>query len=478
MSLLKIIPQLLLTIAILVPHAAQSQGCVDLDGDGYGMNGDRPCRTRRSKKVRPASGLTITSTELKTVSHKNARLEIKFNSLAKASLKFGTNPNNLNRSGPYQGFFFRNTLIQNLTGLKPNTKYYYQITANDRARKQVVSEIFEFSTTDNVTTTTITTSTSTTTSPPTTTSTTSTSTTTTQPQTSMYLTWSDFEKDELRASLPASTYDNWVGTLGATTPPSGAEKFFRLTIEPYGEAGNAAKYQLDSSIKEAWYSYCFMRGSNFTPTDNVKMPGWGSGLGKNGGSFGVAGGNGGGWAGGPKSWSARSGWVRPSAPSPTAKGRWAIYVYHRDSTNFANGAEGLQHHPALPWNTNPNGANFRQYGETFNAPSGSPGQILDDNWHCVQSRIKLNTLDPSAPQDFDNNWTLADLKGLPADGEIEVILDGVKVIDETGFHFTNNPEYHHISFWINFFHGGRDDTSGTYHDIFLSDIQVSTTPLF
>lgn len=458
----RIVLQLLVILAILLPYEAQSQGCVDLNGDGYGMNGDRPCRTRRTKQIRQTTGLNITSREIKTVSHTYARLEIKFNSLAKASLRFGTDPNNLHRSGPYQGFSFRKTFIQNLTGLRANTKYYYQITATDRERRRIVSEVFDFSTSSPTTTTIL----------PTTT--TSTTTTTTQPSASNFLKWSDFPQGELDASV----YDNWVGTLGATTPPSGDQNFFRMTVKPYEASGTSGKYDLDASIKEAWYSYCFMRGSNFTPTSNLKMPGWGSGIGKNGGAYGVAGGNGGGWAGGPKSWSARSGWVRPSSESKTARGRWAVYIYHRDSTNFANGAESIEDHPALPWNTNPNGAELKQYGETINAPSGDPGQILDDDWHCVQSRIKLNTLDPSAPQDFNDNWTLAELEALPADGEIEVYMDGVKIIDEKGFHFTNNPEYHRISFWMTFYHGGRKDTSGTYHDIFLSDIQVSATPLF
>ena len=240
------IAQLLLVLTIILPHEAHSQGCVDPDGDGYGMNGNRPCRTRKNKHIRTPVALNITSRDLKEVSSNYARLEITFSSPVKASLRFGTDNNNLNKTGPYQGFSYRNTLVQNLTGLSANTKYYYRIVAYNQSKERLISSIFEFSTVGTDTTTTTVPPTTTTLPTTTTTTTTSSSTTTSSTTTTLAAGHPLITSDPARLTLAASyelfyfehvdahhdmIQDLWSDSYSSQGTPTANELYFWLT--PY-----------------------------------------------------------------------------------------------------------------------------------------------------------------------------------------------------------------------------------------------------
>lgn len=93
--------------------------------------------------------------------------------------------------------------------------------------------------------------------------------------------------------------------------------------------------------------------------------------------------------------------------------------------------------------------------------------IGDGNWHCVTQYIRLNTLNTSTP----NNPNAAN-----RDGETRLYIDGVLTGQKTGIHFTNNPAYHTIAFWLQVYHGGSPDASGTTHDIFFDNINISEGP--
>jgi len=245
-------------------------------------------------------------------------------------------------------------------------------------------------------------------------------------------------KKNLKEGTHTTRRGNWDGVLGSTQPNSGVDEWYRVTIPPYGSTASTSKLLLDPSIKEAWASYSMQVGNNWTPTDGVKLPGFSSHI--NNAWTGDAGGNGGGWGGLCRSWSARS----LLAPAHKDEGLMRMYVYHAESDNHAGDAKPTDH-PCLNNSNNPIQSNKRTYGETINPSSG---YITDHNWHTITHHVKLNDIDAF-------------------NGSVELYIDEVLVSQATGLNFTNNPEYHNIAFWFTVFHGGQEDTSGTNHDLFF-----------
>lgn len=250
-----------------------------------------------------------------------------------------------------------------------------------------------------------------------------------------------------------SSAGNWTGVNGSTPIDNTSTSWIRSVIQPNTTNGSSRKYLFDPTVNEAWVSYCVQLGTNWTPSDNVKMPGFSSKL--NGG-ISAPGGNGGGWGGLCRSWSARSGIVRPSHSSG---GKISQYVYHLD----AGGA--MSNHPCVNPGNDP--VQIKQYGETFNGTPTSLASITDNDWHCVTQHIKLNTINTANPNDPNAAYR---------DGVVEYYLDGVKVVSENNLHFTNEPAYHNISFWLQVYHGGSPDNTGTTHDVFFDKINVSIGP--
>ncbi len=254
-----------------------------------------------------------------------------------------------------------------------------------------------------------------------------------------------------------------------TSPASpGDTEQIKVTIQPQsanttspGYFGFSGKHLLDPSVKEAWVSWYMKLGPNWTPTDGVKLPGFTSH--ENGGTGGIAGGNGGGWAGLCKSWSARTLIATPTAGSNADLLR--IYLYHLDNTNYGYNGGSINDHPCIvnPGNPQTDPAE-RRYGNMVGGSDVNAQVLGDGNWHCVTQYIKLNTLNTNAP-----NAPNAAFR----DGETRLYIDGVLTGQKTGIHFTNNPDYHNIAFWLQVYHGGSADTSGTTHDVFFDCISVS-----
>lgn len=261
-----------------------------------------------------------------------------------------------------------------------------------------------------------------------------------------YVDFSDFSWIE---GTDTARKGNWEGVHGSVPPHPGVESWHRVTIPAYEFTATLRKTYLDPSIKEAWASYSMQIGTNWTPTDNVKLPGF-SGH-HNGSWTGVSGGNGGGWGGLCKSWSARTIIVRPS--EERWSGRLVQYVYHHKSENFHGDATAADH-PCINSSNNPVQSNKRQFGETFQ----STGHITDSKWHEVTHHVKLNDIGEY-------------------NGFSEVYLDGELVSKAEGLNFTNNPEYHNIAFWFIVYHGGSADKSGTEHDVFFHNFRWNAGPV-
>lgn len=276
-----------------------------------------------------------------------------------------------------------------------------------------------------------------------------------------FLTLSDF--NAAVHSNDQTSSGNWSGVHGSTPSGCSNSNWIRSEIQANGNFGSARKYLFDSSVKEAWVSYSVQIGTNWTPSSNVKMPGFSSHV--NGGTTSVSGGNGGGWSGLCKSWSARPTIVRPSFAS--TPGRLQQYLYHLDSNGFNSGSTNLSDHPCIDPSNNPVQSSRLQYGQTYNASPVAQASITDNNWHCITQHIKLNTINTSNPNDPNAAYR---------DGLSEMYLDGVLVSSVTGLHFTNNPAYHNISFMLQVFHGGSADNTGTTHDVFFDCINITTGP--
>ncbi len=145
MKLAKII---FLTIFILSSTLVYGE-CIDVApiGDGWGLDGNKKCRLRRSKSQ------TSAPDELQFISHESIKIDAtsvriiaNLSRPARVMLKFGETKS-LGSSGPYKGFFFSTSYNQPLKNLKPNTKYYYKLIARDRSRKKSTeSEIASFTT--------------------------------------------------------------------------------------------------------------------------------------------------------------------------------------------------------------------------------------------------------------------------------------------------------------------------------------------
>lgn len=287
-------------------------------------------------------------------------------------------------------------------------------------------------------------------------------TTSNQPPGGQFLTLPDFNAEV--SSNDESSSGNWTGVHGSTPSSCSNSTWIRSEIQANGYFGSGRKYLFDPSVKEAWVTYSVQLGTNWTPSDNVKMPGFSSQV--NGGWLGIAGGNGGGWEGLCRSWSARLVIVRPGfAPAPR---KLAQYLYHVDSQNFNNANTTLSNHPCIDPSNVPVQSSKRQFGQTYNGSPTSLASITDNNWHCITQHIKLNTINTANPNDPNSAYR---------DGLSEMYLDGVLISSATGLHFTNNPAYHNISFILQVYHGGSADNTGTNHDVFFDCINVSTGPV-
>ncbi len=261
-----------------------------------------------------------------------------------------------------------------------------------------------------------------------------------------YLNFADFKESR---KLKNFQVGDWRKD-GYEEPRRDIANWEKVFILPNGHDGASAKMMLDPSIKEAWATYKMQLGKNWTPAGSVKLPGFASHI--NEGRYSYSGGNGGGWAGLCRSWSARS-FLAAIKPGVSWSGKLSMEVYHRDSNNYAGGATPKDH-PCKLSNFNPKSYTKYQFGQ----PLSSKGFIRDKKWHTVTHHIRLNTIGQS-------------------DGLIELYLDGKLAGKMTNLNFTDNPKYHNIAFWFIVYHGGGPDTTGTFHDIYFADFNWNSGPI-
>ena len=112
-------------------------------------------------------------------------------------------------------------------------------------------------------------------------------------------------------------------------------------------------------------------------------------------------------------------------------------VYHTDSTNI-HVSEGAKRQF---------GENIRPFLVNGSLPIGS-SRIIDDSWHHVCLRVKLNSL---SPDPFN--------QGIVRDGVLQVWVNGALIIYRDKLHFTEDPAFRDWRFWGLAFGGG--DTQNT-----------------
>lgn len=293
------------------------------------------------------------------------------------------------------------------------------------------------------------------------------------------------------AARDTSREGAWEGVRGSTQPPvrfsnmdSTENLWTRVTVPPYGTVAASRKFVLPEDVTEVWWAYDIQFGSTWTPIVGVKLPGIAAAINSN--FSGQAGGTGGGWAGLCRSFSNR-GSIQPNDGGAYA-GRLGYETYNLDSDNFGrvdgaknvwgglsgaskdSAVEGhiLDKHPCLEPSNNPPTVKInQQFGES-NKANATHGSITDNLWHSVVHRLKLNTL-PKATS-MNDYWNA------PRDGEVQMWLDGEEVFFDDNLNFTNNPQYHRLSLFLQVYHGGSADTTGTEHDVFFANFRYTTNP--
>ncbi len=385
---------------------------------GFSYSSNQLSFTTKDTPVQPNKVTTLddSSISITLISYNEVKVEWSTPVYTKAHIKHSTDKDNIVKTQQIENSFDYKNHIQFIKGLDASSTYYIKIYSEAENGDIYQSNVLSFETVKKP-----------------------------EPQ-SNFVPFSQFRKN----NNDTVQEGNWDNIHGSSPPKAGISSWQRVTIKPYATSASGRKLLLDSSIKEAWASYKIQLGSNWTPSDNVKLPGFSSHI--NDGWQGVAGGNGGGWGGRCRSWSARSGIVRP-VQGQSYSGKMSMYVYHKDSKNYSGNAKASDH-PCLNPSNNPVQSNKRGYGQTFN----SKGFIRDQKWHTVTHHIRLNEISKS-------------------NGLVELYLDGTLVARAENMSFTDNNKYHNIAFWFQVYHGGSADTTGTAHDIFFHNFNWNAGPV-
>jgi len=235
----------------------------------------------------------------------------------------------------------------------------------------------------------------------------------------------------------------WVDIQDYGLPPTngGKTQAIRAWTNPYESPGISRK--TDFTGNEVWVSYCTILGQDWNPAANMKFPGLSSAI-TSGASkpedFATAkGGQGGGGGGGNKSWSGRGQISSATSKVPGALGH---EVYHKNSTNRHD--DGRIYGETM-W-----------LGDSLDSPSPTTeASITDEQWHCVKHHGKLNTANQE-------------------DGVLETWLDDTLLFSRKDLNLSDNDTYRNISFWLQLYHGGKADTTGTEHSVFFTDFTFAT----
>ncbi|MDZ5461446.1 hypothetical protein [Azohydromonas lata] len=82
--------------------------------------------------------------------------------------------------------------------------------------------------------------------------------------------------------------------------------------------------------------------------------------------------------------------------------------------------------------------------------------ISKGRWHCLEQRIRINSVDSSLTDEWGNGEA-------NPDGEIDTWLDGVLVAQRRGLRWRCHPEIGLRGPWINWYFGGRTRPTSTMH---------------
>ena len=153
-----------------------------------------------------------------------------------------------------------------------------------------------------------------------------------------------------------------------------------------------------------------------------------------------------GTSGGPGGWQMRGSWYDCDAEmGGPNEGGWAV-GHHLYDYNYRN-----------PKGYNYGGPDGSPEQERWGQRGGLGGMLYADQWYCLETEMKLNTISNTAP-------------GFVPDGELRTWIDGRLVYERTGMVFRNGPVLQPAyvngqirpardlgvrGLWLNWFHGGK-----------------------
>ena len=153
-----------------------------------------------------------------------------------------------------------------------------------------------------------------------------------------------------------------------------------------------------------------------------------------------------GTSGGPGGWQMRGSWCDCDAETGGPnEGGWAV-GHHLYDYNYRN-----------PKGHNYGGPDGTAEQERWGQCGGLGGMLYADQWYCLETEMKLNTISDTAP-------------GFVPDGELRTWVDGRLAYERTGMVFRNGPVLRPAyvngqirpardlgvrGMWLNWFHGGK-----------------------
>lgn len=209
----------------------------------------------------------------------------------------------------------------------------------------------------------------------------------------------------------------------------GDDEAIRVTLEKGSNYGTGSYHLLPEGTEEAWMSYCVRFARNWTTATGGKLPGFA------GDSSPDNGGQGGAPATGDNAWSARGMYGEFDAEAAAVP--LGQYVYHSAY------AERSDYGDADWWAPGPD----RLFDEAVRA--------RHDRWYAVRQHLRVN-----APGEEN--------------GLIEAWVDGERVYERDGLHFTDNEAFRSIHrIWLDVYHGGAEKSPHDQH-VYFDQFNVST----
>ncbi len=126
-------------------YPSQNGGCIDPDGDGYGVRDGRPCRAKPSKTSSESTPLAINDIKVSGVTSSSTQIISVLSKPASGRIEVATNSEFIGSFSFHSGFLRKKNIGNTLTNLAPNTTYYFRVKAWI-GRETVTSETQTFKT--------------------------------------------------------------------------------------------------------------------------------------------------------------------------------------------------------------------------------------------------------------------------------------------------------------------------------------------